>query len=105
MRIVMQKESGELLFEKELQAELSGLTGGNGSAERAELSIVLPLPENEGAYEVYLEVTDPLSGEDIILANVQKMQKNGKNRYLAGKFTVNKLNFAEIINKALSQNN
>lgn len=106
MRIVMQKESGELLFEKELQAEeLSGLTGGNGSAERAVLSIVLPLPENEGAYEVYLEVTDPRSGEDIILANVQKMQKNGKNRYLAGEFTVNKLNFAEIINKALSQNN
>ncbi len=105
MKIVMQEEGGEILFEKEFPAELSGLTGGNRSEEKAVLSIALPLPEKEGAYEVYLEVTDRRSGEDIILANVQTMQKNGKNRETVGKFTVNKLNFAEIINKALSQNN
>lgn len=105
MRILMQEKNGAYVFEKEFSVDLSALTGGNQTAKEAVLSIVLPLPEKEGEFEVRLEVTDSRTGEDIILANEQRNMKNGKTSYLIGKFTVNKFNFVEIINRLLSQKN
>lgn len=103
MRIVLCAEDGGSVYEKEFQAELSGLTGGNRTEQEAVLTMQLPMPEAEGAsFTVWLQMSDPVTGERIIFANEQTTGQNG---YQIGKFTVNKLNIVEIIDRLLSQKN
>ena len=103
MRIVLCAEDGGSVYEKEFQAELSGLNGGNRTEQEAVLTMQLPMPEAEGAsFTVWLQMSDPVTGERIIFANEQTTGQNG---YQIGKFTVNKLNIVEIIDRLLSQKN
>ena len=103
MRIILQEENGGHIFEKEFSADLSELTGGNRSEREAVFTIQLPIPEVDGgSFNVWLQMSDPLTGESIIFANEQTMEEYG---YQLGKFTVNKFKFVEIINRLLSQKN
>ena len=103
MRIVLCAESGEGIFEKEFPADLSGLTGGNRTECEAVFTVRLPVPEVEdGSFTVWLQMSDPVTGKQIVFANEQTNEENG---YQLGKFTVNKLDFVEIIDRLLSQKN
>lgn len=103
MRIVLCAENGESVFEREFPADLSGLTGGNRTEREAVFTVRLPVPEVEdGSFTVWLQMSDPVTGKQIVFANEQTNEENG---YQLGKFTVNKLDFVEIIDRLLSQKN
>ena len=103
MRIVLCAENGESVFEREFPADLSGLTGGNRTEREAVFTVRLPVPEVEdGSFTVWLQMSDPVTGKQIVFANEQTNEENG---YQLGKFTVNKLDFVEIIDRVLSQMN
>lgn len=103
MRLVLCAEDGGSIYEKEFPADLSGLTGGDRTEQEAVFTVQLPMPEIEGAgFTVWLQMSEPVTEERIIFANEQTMGENG---YQIGKFTVNKLNIVEIINRLLSQKN
>lgn len=103
MRIVLCAENGESVFEREFAADLSGLTGGNRTEREAVFTVQLPVPEVEGgSFTVWLQVSDPVTGKEFVFANEQTNEENG---YQIGKFTVNKLDFVEIIDRLLSQKN
>lgn len=103
MRIVLCAENGESVFEREFPADLSGLTGGNRTECEAVFTVRLPVSEVEdGSFTVWLQMSDPVTGKQIVFANEQTNEENG---YQLGKFTVNKLDFVEIIDRLLSQKN
>lgn len=93
IRMVMINENGSRVFEQEVSAQFSELTGGHQSDKENTIVFQLPLPKEEAHFSLQFEIVDSGSGREIQLANEQSRMEYG---YSIGQFEMEHLHLGEI---------